>query len=98
MHNVFYISINWNYLFIELDDSFKRADKLEKEIFLNIWLKLTTPLNTNSIEQSLIGYHIHYMFGPVSQGEKNWVYKQLLVLEMFLGDISEARYLFGVFC
>lgn len=29
--------VNWNYLFIQVDDGFNKADELGKEIFLNIW-------------------------------------------------------------
>lgn len=61
-------------------------------------MQLNLPLNTNSIEQSLLGRHVHYVLGPVSQGEKNWAYKHLLVLEVSLDDTNETCCLFGAFC
>lgn len=48
-------------------------------------MQLGPPLNIDFTESS-VGWHVHYVYGPVSQGEKNWVYKYPLVLEMSSDD------------
>lgn len=49
------------------------------------FMQLGPPLNIDFTESS-VGWHVHYVYGPVSQGEKNWVYKYPLVLEMSSDD------------
>ena len=55
-------------------------------------MQLNLPVNRDS-KQSSVGGHVHYVFCPVSEGERTGFFNIFLVLEMSSYDINETLYL-----